>query len=74
MTTDPRIRLLAQQASARIKALSDAHQSQIAAVYQEFQEQVAVVEGTDDSLTADVDSQVSSAKNSHSPQAHDGRS
>jgi hypothetical protein len=44
MKKDPRIKVLANQATVKIKALTDAHQTQIAAIYQDFREQAAQVQ------------------------------
>lgn len=43
---DPRIKVLANQASVKIKALTVAHQTQIEDIYQEFREQAANIQGS----------------------------
>ena len=51
MSNDPRIKVLANQAAVKIKALTDSHEQQIEAIYQEFREKVAIIEGSNaDSL------------------------
>lgn len=46
MSSDPRIKLLAREASAKIKTLTEAHHQQIKAIYQEFREQAAIIQGS----------------------------
>jgi hypothetical protein len=46
MSTNPRIKALANEAAVKIKALTDIHQTQIATIYQNFREQVANIQGS----------------------------
>lgn len=51
MHSDPRIKVLANEAALKIKILAEAHQSQIAVIYEEFREQAAnIQESNADSL------------------------
>lgn len=57
MTSDPRIKALAQKASAKIKAVTDQSTAEIEAIYREYRAKADAITGTSDSLTACADSQ-----------------
>lgn len=57
MTTDPRIRALAQQASAKIKSVSDLRNAEIEQIYRDFRAKADAIQGTSDRLDTSADSQ-----------------